>query len=490
MLLALVMIISIPLGAMAAPNYYTSGDMTYSLDFDDVLSLDKAEITDGGLAITAGGSASFDMFFDFDVATVDVGYIAASEGKVNITMEDNSYDIAVTPESTAATAQVIDRKGSHVLSISSDCDVAITSVVFTKRKITAGVGKQNDLLVSLDDYDKATLTSVVVNPSKVAIKVDGAFRYVDYDDTSVTPMVVDGRIYLPIHTAARALSLYYEDYADLNYVYIMDDNIELYAGENGSYTVVNGKKEDLGRFAIYVNGTTWVPFRQLAELMGKTVVWRDGYAIADDRIRANNIIENDTIFSRLVSEFDKFDSSLIVKNKTYHVSQADYAKDTNDGSENFPFRTIQKAADVATAGDTVIVHGGTYREKVTVKNDGTAAAPIVFKAAEGEEVIISAFEKVSGFEPYKGDIWQTIIPKSMGYDRNFIIMNDEIVREGRHPNSDTSDMAQPHPGYDEVNVMRATIGDIAIPLENFNIAYSDKDLNQEEEDYWKGCYFL
>lgn len=495
-LMALMMIISIPFSAMAAPNQYTPGAMTYSVDFEDVVSLDGATISEGALTINPGGKASFDIFFDSDVAKVNVDYLVTGEGTLNLTLEDNSYDISVSPEVTSANCKVIDRRGAHVITLSSDTSITVTKVEFTK--VSVQIGKQNDLIVSLDDYDEATLTSVVVNPAKVAIKVDGAFRYVDYNDTSVTPLAIDGRVYLPIHTAARALSLYYEDYADLNYVYLMDDNIELYASEKGSYTVVNGKKEELGRFAIYVNGTTWVPFRQLAEIFGKTVVSRDGYVIADDRIHANNIIKNETIFKRLVSEFEQFDSSLAVKNNTYYVSQAAYAKDTNDGSENFPFRTIQKAADVAMAGDTVIIHAGTYREKVTVKNDGTAASPIVFRAAGDGEVIISAFDKVSGFESYKGNIYQTIIPKSMGYDRNFVIMNDEIVREGRHPNTDTSDVVQPHPAYDKVNVMRATMGDIAIPIYNpdgsknnsFDKAYSDKDLNQDQKDYWKGATFI
>ena len=35
--------------------------------------------------------------------------------------------------------------------------------------------------------------------------------------------------------------------------------------------------------------------------------------------------------------------------------------DKADGSSEKPWRTIQRAADVATAGDTVTIRGGTYR---------------------------------------------------------------------------------------------------------------------------------
>lgn len=487
MLLALTMILS-TMSVIAAPDVYTPGDMTYSLDLNRLISLDGATIEENSLVIKAGGKASFDIFFDFDVAKVDVGYSTGSAGKLNITMEDNSYDIPVTAEATTATANVIDRRGAHVLTISSDCDVTISSVVFTK--VSVKIGVLNNLQVKLDDYDEALLTSIVVNPDRVALKVNGAFRYVDYDDTSKTPLLIDGRIYLPIHTAARAFSIYYEDYADLNYVYMMDDNFEIYSSEKGTFYTVNGKTMDIGKFAIYIDGTTYVPFRQLAEITGRTVEWKDGYAIADDRIHAKNIIESESIFARLAAEFDQFDKALVSRNKTYYVSQADYAKDTNDGSENFPFRTIQKAADVAMAGDTVIIGGGTYREEVVVKNDGTATQPIIFKAKDGEEVIISAFEKISGFEPYKDGIYQTIIPDSLGYDRNFIIKDDEIIREGRHPNTDTSTVHSPHPGYDKVNIMRATMGDMRIPQEDKFAAYSDIDLDQDEKDYWKGGTFI
>lgn len=490
-LLALTMILS-TMSVIAAPNVYTPGDMTYSLDLNRLISLDGATIEENSLVLKAGGKASFDIFFDFDVAKVDVEYSTSSAGKVNITMEDNSYDIPITAEAATASSKVIDRRGPHVLTISSDCDVTISSVVFTK--VSVKIGVLNDLQVTLDDYDEALLTSIVVNPDRVAIKVNGAFRYVDYDDTSVTPKLIDGRIYLPIHTAARAFSIYYEDYADLNYIYMMDDNFEIYSGEKGTFYTVNGKTEDIGQFAIYIDGKTYVPFRQLAEITGRTVEWKDGYAVADDRIHAKNIIEKQNIFTRLTEEFAQFDKELVSRNKTYYVSQADYAKDTNDGSENFPFRTIQAAADVAQAGDTVLIDSGIYREEVVIKNDGTATQPIIFKAKDGANVVISAFEKISGFEPYKNGIYQKFV-NSIGYDRNFIIINqgeedEAIVREGRHPNTDTSTMHLPHPGYDEVNIMRATMGDMKIPQNDKFTAYSDIDLNQDEKDYWKGGTFI
>lgn len=58
--------------------------------------------------------------------------------------------------------------------------------------------------------------------------------------------------------------------------------------------------------------------------------------------------------------------------------------DSNDGSLAAPWRTIQKAANSATAGTTVFIRGGTYQEKVTINVSGSATAPIVFQSYPGE----------------------------------------------------------------------------------------------------------
>ena len=50
-----------------------------------------------------------------------------------------------------------------------------------------------------------------------------------------------------------------------------------------------------------------------------------------------------------------------------------------NGSKENPFKTIQEAADIAVAGDEVIVAPGVYREWVSPKNGGTADKRIVYK---------------------------------------------------------------------------------------------------------------
>lgn len=63
--------------------------------------------------------------------------------------------------------------------------------------------------------------------------------------------------------------------------------------------------------------------------------------------------------------------------------------DANPGTSASPWRTIQHAADIANAGDTVYIHGGTYNETVTIKRSGSASGgSITFESFPGETAIV------------------------------------------------------------------------------------------------------
>lgn len=71
----------------------------------------------------------------------------------------------------------------------------------------------------------------------------------------------------------------------------------------------------------------------------------------------------------------------------YYVSVS--GNDANPGTSSAPFRTINRAAQVALAGDVVNIGDGTYQESVTIKNSGTSSAPIVFQALNRGGVVLS-----------------------------------------------------------------------------------------------------
>lgn len=70
----------------------------------------------------------------------------------------------------------------------------------------------------------------------------------------------------------------------------------------------------------------------------------------------------------------------------YYV--APQGNDLNSGSEPNPWRTIQRAADQAVAGDQVWIKAGVYQERVTPANSGSAGNPIVFSSFESDRVTL------------------------------------------------------------------------------------------------------
>lgn len=69
---------------------------------------------------------------------------------------------------------------------------------------------------------------------------------------------------------------------------------------------------------------------------------------------------------------------------TYYVDTGNgSASDSNNGSSGSPWKTINKAAATAAAGDTVNVKAGEYNEFITNSASGTSANPITFTGERG-----------------------------------------------------------------------------------------------------------
>ena len=103
--------------------------------------------------------------------------------------------------------------------------------------------------------------------------------------------------------------------------------------------------------------------------------------------------------------------------KCYHVSKN--GSDFNIGTKETPFLTIQKAAEVAIAGDTIVVHEGVYREWVKPRLGGLSNDNrITYMAAEGEKVIIKGSEVIKGWENVEGTVWKVEIDNSFFKDYN------------------------------------------------------------------------
>ena len=96
----------------------------------------------------------------------------------------------------------------------------------------------------------------------------------------------------------------------------------------------------------------------------------------------------------------------------FHVATT--GSDHADGSETTPFRTINRAAALAQPGDTVIVHGGEYREWVQPRRGGLSdQRRITYTTAAGEHVVIKGSEPVTGWERVSGNVWTVAVPNAL-----------------------------------------------------------------------------
>ena len=102
----------------------------------------------------------------------------------------------------------------------------------------------------------------------------------------------------------------------------------------------------------------------------------------------------------------------------YHVSPS--GSDRNPGSKTKPFKTIQRAADLAMPGDTVVVHAGVYREWVDPKTGGTGNGKrITYLAAKNEHVVIKGSERITGWvRERRSTVWKAVVPNTLFGDFN------------------------------------------------------------------------
>ncbi len=125
--------------------------------------------------------------------------------------------------------------------------------------------------------------------------------------------------------------------------------------------------------------------------------------------------------------------------REYHVAKT--GSNSYIGTEEYPFLTISKAAEMAEAGDCIVVHEGVYREWVKPRNGGrNNVERIVYKAAKGEKVVIKGSEHIDGWEPLEGDVWKVILLNTFFGDYNpykevlggdwFIVPNDNSLHTG------------------------------------------------------------
>jgi hypothetical protein len=173
----------------------------------------------------------------------------------------------------------------------------------------------------------------------------------------------------------------------------------------------------------------------------------------------------------------------------FHVAPTGDA--ANPGTRAQPFATIQAAVNRLQPGDTLLIHGGVYRETVTFPRSGTVKKPITVKASPGEVVVITGCDPVTGWTLHDAatNIWKAPMPWTLGTGRNQVFAGDEVIIEARYPN-------EPAPGLEMyvagLSPLWPTFGEFAIPKETRQQQPGrivSKLLEGQPENCWKGALY-
>lgn len=142
-------------------------------------------------------------------------------------------------------------------------------------------------------------------------------------------------------------------------------------------------------------------------------------------------------------------------------------QDTNPGTLSAPYKTLAKASSQLKPGDTCILRAGTYRETLVPAASGEAGKPIVYRAAPGEKVVLSALDPVTGWQLDKDGAYKAPAPK--GARDSLLLVNGQRAIEARWPNATGSFLVAPRADVEAVSNSGAvekgmdTIADSRLP---------------------------
>lgn len=548
MLICLCMVISSLVVYGANPiNDYMPGPIEFTNDLGTATLMENASYNGETLIINAGGKVRFDFLMLFDASEIIFTYEAKDDVNMAVTTTDLDYNFALSKNQTTATFEFKQQSGAMFSEFKPDKQIEIIEIKYKKamEKCDVGISDNAGLgwyaEIEYTPYQEALQTTTAFMEGSAAYKSRNLTRYIDFDDTTLTGRYIGDSYYIPINAMARALDSYYEEYPEKEYYYISGNHFCVWQENGKGYIEKGGYREDMENFFIRQDGYTWVPVRRISEIAEYTVLYKDGVIVVDNYVAAPALVNNFDIFEELKLELSSYMPEDTSNDRVYHVAKTPNASDSNPGTENAPFATIQRAANIAKAGDTVIIHEGTYRERVDAKFSGTPSKPIRYMAAEGEaNPVISGFEEISNFAPFKhpgngmdiyiadlgGLEFQSMIPGQWDIDRNFVLYNGKMLQEGKHPNTNTTMDREPAIRTDDRKATAdnpkgeemfqylknlglnanwkgqyeaewlPTMGDVRVTdilskgphkMYNHNIT-SVVDLDQED-DYWKGGVF-
>jgi hypothetical protein len=132
--------------------------------------------------------------------------------------------------------------------------------------------------------------------------------------------------------------------------------------------------------------------------------------------------------------------------------------DSNSGTLDSPFASIQKCASTAQSGATCHIESGTYYETVT-PNSGITITPY-----NNQIVTIDGTDAITGWTKYSGSIYKAPAQMSWG-DTNQVFVGQQMMTEARWPNGD--DLFQPNWATAQSGTAATTLVDSNLPGGNW-----------------------
>ena len=132
-----------------------------------------------------------------------------------------------------------------------------------------------------------------------------------------------------------------------------------------------------------------------------------------------------------------FSFSHLLAQTTYYVAPASSGGDNNNaGTLAAPFETLQYAVNqLTTAGDILYIREGTYRETITIDEDGTSGNLITIENYNNEVVTIDGTVDVTGTWSSYGSVSGAYQLSSYSADITQLFVDDEPMVNARWPNA-------------------------------------------------------
>ncbi|MBL7214225.1 MAG: hypothetical protein ISS71_00960 [Phycisphaerae bacterium] len=460
---------------------------------EDPVLIDGSGLTWGGyISLSPNHAHSFEV--NADDNTLELGKRVVHDGAYIYTRFTANEDLSDTTASIRVTAGVAD-------SVTAATDVCVMIRAAGEWYICdTGIDLLVDQSITTVNLNGLTWTAVTnpsvlddnFTPSNEAPLTLGAAGI----DLSVATgsgaiaMADGGGLYFNGSENSSATLIVYEiSWLESDVVTNIPPNVNAGINQTSDLAVNNGQVQLIGTADDGGDGpgpftTTW------SQTSGPgTAVFSD-YSILDPTVTFDQtglyqlqLLANDGLDVRTdVVQIDVIDSSLGV----YYVAVD--GDNSNPGTLNLPWATIQKAADTLLEGQTCYIRGGRYSDTVNISNlHGTATEPVIFEKYNGEDVILEGTIPItSGWTVHSGNIYKTTISQDVWQ----LFVDDQMVTAARWPNSynvtrpDYGGIGGPEPGsFFDMDGTRArqaansTYGHMVSDSGYFDLAATGKDFS-------------